>query len=114
MERFIPFDKLSKKERRKQNHARRGDWGALNPVTRRSENPKAYKRSKARSWKKDAGSGLSLRLIYVVMLIFICKCYYVFQTHKTPGGHSRGLYVFTCPDSTSPTPASTRPGRCGR
>ena len=55
MERFIPFDKLSKKERRKQNRARRGDWGALNPVTRREKNPRAYDRRKAQSWKKESG-----------------------------------------------------------
>ena len=43
----IPFEKLSKKEKRMQNRLKRGAWGALSPVTRRSANPKAYNRKKA-------------------------------------------------------------------
>ena len=45
---FVPYEKLSKKEKRALDRARRGGWGALSPVTRRPENPKAYKRTKAR------------------------------------------------------------------
>lgn len=48
MEKFVPYEKLSKKEKRKLNEARRGSWNGVNPVTRKSENPKAYKRCKAR------------------------------------------------------------------
>ena len=48
MEKFIPYEKLSKKEKRKRNAARRNTWGALSPVTRRPESPKAYKRKKLR------------------------------------------------------------------
>ena len=48
MEKFIPYEKLSKKEKRAMDAARRGSWGGLSPVTRRPENPKAYKRRKAR------------------------------------------------------------------
>jgi len=47
MERFVPFDKLSKKEQRRINKQKRGDWGPLSPVTRRSTNPKVYNRRKA-------------------------------------------------------------------
>ena len=47
MENFIPFEKLSKKEKRRRNAEKRGSWGPLSPVTRRSESPKAYKRRKA-------------------------------------------------------------------
>ena len=47
METFVPFDKLSKKERRRKNAEKRGTWGPLSPVTRKSENPRAYKRQKA-------------------------------------------------------------------
>jgi hypothetical protein len=47
MEKFVPFEKLSKKEKRKQNRARRNGWGALSPVTRKPANPRAYKRRKA-------------------------------------------------------------------
>ena len=41
MEKFIPYEKLSKKEKRKLDQARRNTWGELNPVTRKPENPKA-------------------------------------------------------------------------
>ena len=56
MEKFIPFEKLSKKEQRKRNAQHRGGWQGLSPVTRRSENPRAYNRRKAQSWKRDPGS----------------------------------------------------------
>ena len=48
MENFIPYEKLSKKQKRALDAARRGSWGGLSPVTRRAENPKAYQRKKAR------------------------------------------------------------------
>ena len=48
MEKFIPYEKLSKKQKRALDVARRGSWGGLSPVTRRAENPKAYQRKKAR------------------------------------------------------------------
>ena len=53
MEKFIPYEKLSKKEKRKQDLAKRQTWGELNPVTRKPENSKAYNRNKARNWKRD-------------------------------------------------------------
>ena len=48
MEKFIPYAKLSKKEKRRRDTAKRGTWGALNPVTRKPVNSKAYHRAKAR------------------------------------------------------------------
>lgn len=48
MEKFIPYEKQSKKAKKAINAARRGSWGALKPVTRKPENPKAYKRTKNR------------------------------------------------------------------
>ena len=51
MSKFIPYEKLSKKKKRELDRQKRTDWGILNPVTRTSRNPKAYNRSKARSWK---------------------------------------------------------------
>lgn len=42
MEKFIPYEKLSKKEKHRRDAMQRGTWGALNPVTRKSPNPKAY------------------------------------------------------------------------
>ena len=53
MEKFIPYEKLSKKEKRKIDQTRRQTWGELNPVTRKPENSKGYNRNKARNWKCD-------------------------------------------------------------
>ena len=53
MLKFVPYEKLSKKERRKIDAARRTGWGELNPVTRKPENSRAYSRKKAQAWKKD-------------------------------------------------------------
>ena len=53
MEKIIPYEKLSKKEKRKLDQAKRQTWGELNPVTRKPENSKAYNRNKARDWKRD-------------------------------------------------------------
>ena len=53
MEKFIPYAKLSKKEKRKLDLAKRHTWGELNPVTRKSENPKAYNRRKTQNWKNE-------------------------------------------------------------
>ena len=53
MEKFIPYEKLSKKEKRKMDLAKRQIWGELNPVTRKPENSKAYNRNKTRNWKRE-------------------------------------------------------------
>ena len=53
MEKFIPYEKLSKKKKRELDGQRRSTWGALRPVTRRPENPKAYKRTKFRPEREE-------------------------------------------------------------
>ena len=45
MEKFIPYEKLSKKEKRRLDAARRTTWD-VSPVTRRPDPPKAYNRKK--------------------------------------------------------------------
>ncbi|MCR5601292.1 MAG: hypothetical protein K6G33_11205 [Ruminococcus sp.] len=46
MEKFVSFEKMSKKEQKKINSAQRRDWNGINPVTRvTQENKKAYKRN---------------------------------------------------------------------
>lgn len=59
MEKFIPYEKLSKKEKRKLDATRRTTWGSFDPVTRKPKNSKAYNRTKARNWKREehASSG---------------------------------------------------------
>lgn len=56
MEKFIAYEKLSKKKQREVNALKRGSWNGLNPVTRKSPNPKAYNRQKARKWTDEVNS----------------------------------------------------------
>ena len=58
MEKFIAYEKLSKKKKREQDAKRRGSWGGVNPVTRKPENPKAYNRRKARKWDHESSAVL--------------------------------------------------------
>ena len=62
MEKFTPFDKLSKKKQRELNRQKRGSWNGLNPVTRKPDKIQAYKRSKARTWKKELPPFVSFAL----------------------------------------------------
>ena len=56
MDKFIPYEKQSKKRKRAADAARRGGWGGINPVTRKPENPKIYNRKKTRmSYEDSAG-----------------------------------------------------------
>ena len=58
MEKFIPYEKLSKKKKRELDAGRRTVW-TISPVTRKGENPKAYNRRKAQKRMEDTGSVLS-------------------------------------------------------
>ena len=53
MERFIPYQKLSKKKKRELDREKRNTWGPLDPVTRIRESKKAYDRKKARRRDDD-------------------------------------------------------------
>ena len=53
MEKFVPYEKLSKKKKRELDAAKRGTWGALNPVTRKPANSKAYRRNRAQDWRRE-------------------------------------------------------------
>lgn len=55
MEKYIPFEKLSKRRQRELNQKKRGSWHGLNPVTRKPKDPKAYDRRKAPRWTDDPG-----------------------------------------------------------
>lgn len=45
MEKFVSYDKMSKKEQKKLNAEKRRDWNGLNPVTRVvPDNKRTYKR----------------------------------------------------------------------
>lgn len=49
MEKFIPYEKLSKKKQREIDRKSRRDWNGISPVTRKSENQKAYNRKRHRT-----------------------------------------------------------------
>lgn len=53
MEKFVPYEKLSKKKKKELDTAARGSWGGVNPVTRKTENKKAYNRKRARKTDED-------------------------------------------------------------
>jgi len=53
MEKFIPYEKLSKKEQKKRDRAMRMTWGTMSPVTRRAESRKRYERKREQGWKKE-------------------------------------------------------------
>jgi len=55
MVRFVAYEKLSKREKKALDKAKRATWGPISPVTRRPENPKAYNRRKEQRWGKDPG-----------------------------------------------------------
>ncbi len=49
MERFVPYEKMSKRMQKEFNKKQRRDWGLTNPATRKEKNAKAYNRKKLRS-----------------------------------------------------------------
>ena len=49
MEKFVPYEKLSKKKKKEQNDKKRVVW-CLNPVTRKPKNPKAYDRNSEKKY----------------------------------------------------------------
>ena len=69
MEKYIAYEKLSKKEKRKIDSCRRKTWGSLNPVTRRQVNSKAYNRKKNQYWKDELHSTDSFFLRGVSFLV---------------------------------------------
>ena len=62
MNKFIPYEKLSKKKKRALDSAKRGSWHGVNPVTKRAESKKAYNRKKALKWKDDPFQGFLFSL----------------------------------------------------
>jgi hypothetical protein len=61
MDQFIPFEKQSKQKKRELLAQKRRTWGGLNPVTRKPENPKAYKRVKAQKWRDDSSTDVPFK-----------------------------------------------------
>lgn len=53
--RLIPYEKLSKKEKRRLDARKRAGWGGLSPVTRKVESKKHYSRKRSRDRYEDTG-----------------------------------------------------------
>ena len=58
MNRFLPREKMGKREKRALDRARRQTWEGFNPITRTTENKKAYNRKKSPRWLNDDGTGI--------------------------------------------------------
>ncbi len=58
MNRFLPREKMSKREKRTLDNAKRQTWEGMNPVTRTSENKKIYNRKKSPRWYNDDSTGI--------------------------------------------------------
>ncbi len=54
IQKFVSYQKLSKKKRKEMDALKRGTWYGVNPVTRKVENKKAYNRKKTQDWKKHS------------------------------------------------------------
>ncbi len=52
MERYIPVDKMSKKQKKAYYAARRGSWSGVNPVSRAVPSKKIYNRKQAKHWRE--------------------------------------------------------------
>lgn len=71
MEKFVPYEKLSKKKRRALNAKRRELW-PISPITRKPENPKAYNRKKAQ--RRDCDDSSSVPLFFSLICFRPCLC----------------------------------------
>ncbi len=48
MEKFVPYEKLSKSKKRELDRKKRSTWGSVCPATRKEKNLKKYDRKKSR------------------------------------------------------------------
>lgn len=62
MEKFIPYENLSKKQQRKIDAMKRGSWGDVNPVSRKVESKKVYNRKRTQDWKKELPDSVSFAI----------------------------------------------------
>ena len=64
MQKFIPYEKLSKQKKRALESAKRGSWHGVRHVTKRIESKKQDDRKKALKWKDE--------LPFQGFLLFLC------------------------------------------
>ena len=71
MEKFISYEKMSKKQQRQVNAAKRGSWGLVKPITRVKPSGKTYNRQAAKQALKNY-SHSSLKPVF--LLSTFCSC----------------------------------------
>ena len=69
MKPFLPREKMSKREKRALDSAKRATWGGVNPITRTTENKKAYNRKKSPRWYPEDSTGIFL---YARQVFYSC------------------------------------------
>ena len=57
MKRFVEYEKLSKKQKKEIDKAKRASWGGVIPVTRKVESAKLYNRKKNHRRNEDFFAG---------------------------------------------------------
>ncbi len=77
MKKFVPYEKLSKSKKRELDRKKRVTWGSVNPVTRKVESKKHYKR-KSRNFT-DYSDGFGTFTFYSRLTIHAIKAsaYYI-------------------------------------
>ena len=78
MEKYIPYEKMSKKAQREHNKKQRKDWGGISPVTRCPQNPKAYNRAKSKRDRIDSGHAYVLYSTFFKLFDFKVE-YHIFD-----------------------------------
>lgn len=58
MKKFVEYEKLSKKQKKEIDKAKRATWGDVSPVTKRVESAKLYNRKKHQRGGWDDGAGV--------------------------------------------------------
>ena len=58
MKKFVEYEKLSKRQKREIDKARRATWGDVSPVTKKVESAKIYNRKKCQRRDWDSGAGV--------------------------------------------------------
>ena len=58
MNRFLPREKMNKRQKRELDLAKRATWDGINPVTRRATNKTAYNRKQSPRWYNDDSMGI--------------------------------------------------------
>ena len=58
MNRFLPREKMSKRQKRELDRSKRVAWDGINPVTRTTQNKTIYSRKQSPRWYNDDSTGV--------------------------------------------------------